>query len=139
MDCQSRSCLTIDLDSDLYCSFLCFLFIKLGPYRLINSSVKSCSLPQFLCDMGSNRIQQCKQCPVFTLCYGILLIEFIDQCHHGCDRCIILQVFKVAADLLNGLVQLYFHISRVTILLCQDILQLPYSFKESSAALHTIL
>ena len=51
-------------------------------------------------------VQQSKQCLVFASGNGVLLVELVDQGHHGRDGGVVLQVLEIAADLFNGLVHL---------------------------------
>ena len=89
--------------------------------------------------MRRHRVQQRKQRPELALCHRIFLIKFIHESHHRRDRRIIFQIFEIAAHFLDGLVHLNLHIFGVIHAVCQNILQLPHSLKESAASLHAIL
>ena len=89
--------------------------------------------------MGRYRVQHGKKRFKFGFCHCILFIKIINQCHHRRNCGVIFQTFKIIADFFNRLMHLRFQIYTVAISLCQDILQFPYPFQKTAAALYTVL
>ena len=124
----------LNCDFDFIVNALCFVIG--GPARLIEHTLKACNLPDFLGNVRNEGVEESDIGFKLRLVDCALCVNLVGESHKSGNCGVILEIFDIARDLLDCLVNKAFELLGIAVAFRNHIGETPDSVDESLAALN---